>query len=69
VYDATGKADPDVVLWRGVSGDENITVITEDAFRTALSKYEKMSGSVKVVWTGVAVPAFFVLWCYLKGSP
>lgn len=68
MYDATGEAGPGLVLWKGVSGDDNITVITEDAFKSSVSNYEKSSRAMKAVWAGLAVPSIYALWHYFGGQ-
>ena len=68
MYDASGKAGPNLILWRGASGGDNITVITEDAFRSSVSNYEGSSWQMKLVWAGLAAPTVFVLWKYFSGQ-
>jgi hypothetical protein len=62
VYDATGEAGPDVVFWRGISDDDNITVITERAFKASISHYKRRSEAMKKVWLGLLPPVLAILW-------
>ena len=64
MYDATRRAGPDVVLWRGVSGNDNITVITEDAFKFSISKYEGSRKVMKTVWSGLGYQVLIALLLY-----
>jgi hypothetical protein len=62
VYDATGAAGPDVVLWKGSSGDYNITVITTRAFEASVADYEKSGDAMKMIWLGFVPPVLAILW-------
>lgn len=64
MYDAAGTAGPDVVLWRGSSRDDNITVITTSEFKNSVANYERRSEAMKRIWLGLLPAVAAALWSF-----